>query len=192
MDELYNHFSDEKLAELFRQTGKHDVFDEIVKRNQNDPIKKVCKFFFSREQDVEDVSQIVLEIVFKALQTVTIKRKVKSYIAQITRHECFRWIQGERGRPDSTGVIPDDVPPDKMPMDFSNVFEGLQHENPRLFRCLMKLKVEQRIVIWLHKVEEMNYFEIAKTFGIHWGDVRSRIWNGMRNLKICMGGKRND
>ena len=56
----------------------------------------------------------------------------------------------------------------------------------RLEYCLSTLSDEQRKAVQLFYIEGKCYNEIVEQMGQEWGQVRSYIQNGRRNLKICM------
>ena len=56
----------------------------------------------------------------------------------------------------------------------------------KMEHCLKTLTEEQRMVIRLFYLQGKCYNEIVEATGHEWGQVRSFIQNGRRNLKKCM------
>jgi RNA polymerase sigma-70 factor (ECF subfamily) len=57
-----------------------------------------------------------------------------------------------------------------------------------ILKALEKLDADQRVVIVLRDIEQMNYSEIAETLDIEIGTVKSRIARGRRNLREFLEG----
>ncbi|MCX5632977.1 MAG: sigma-70 family RNA polymerase sigma factor [Phycisphaerae bacterium] len=57
-----------------------------------------------------------------------------------------------------------------------------------ILKALEKLDADQRAVIVLRDIEQMNYTEIAETLGIEIGTVKSRIARGRKNLREILEG----
>ncbi|MGA2914556.1 MAG: sigma-70 family RNA polymerase sigma factor [Sedimentisphaerales bacterium] len=57
-----------------------------------------------------------------------------------------------------------------------------------ILKALEKLEPQQRAVIVLRDIEQMNYNEIAETLKIEIGTVKSRIARGRRNLREILEG----
>ena len=57
-----------------------------------------------------------------------------------------------------------------------------------ILKALEKLDAEQRSVIVLRDIEQMNYTDIAETLGIEIGTVKSRIARGRKNLREILEG----
>lgn len=57
-----------------------------------------------------------------------------------------------------------------------------------VLKALEKLDADQRAVIVLRDIEQMNYTEIAETLDIEIGTVKSRISRGRRNLREILEG----
>jgi len=55
--------------------------------------------------------------------------------------------------------------------------------NKIVLKALEKLDVEQRTVVVLRDIEQMNYAQIAETLEIEIGTVKSRIARGRKNLR---------
>ena len=52
--------------------------------------------------------------------------------------------------------------------------------------CLKQLSADQRKAIELFYLQGKCYNDISAETGLEWGQVRSYIQNGRRNLKLCM------
>ncbi len=57
-----------------------------------------------------------------------------------------------------------------------------------VLKALEKLDADQRAVIVLRDIEQMNYTEIAETLDIEIGTVKSRIARGRKNLREILAG----
>ena len=73
---------------------------------------------------------------------------------------------------------------------FHPTIDSKDKEVRELESCIETLEEDQKSCIRMFYLEKRSYQELSDTLKLSWGQVRSRIQNGRRNLKNCMSQKK--
>ncbi len=142
-----------------------------------------CVKYYKNESDAEDaVMEIYEKLVVKTLTSEV--TYFKSWLFTVTRNHCL-----EKLRKINT-YAPKKAEAESMFYDDGFHPDDYQHEKDQevdiLHQCIEKLDTVQRSCVDLFYFQKLAYAEIAKKLDLKLGQVRSRIQNGRRNLKICI------
>ena len=136
-------------------------------------------------QDSEKAKDAVMQIFEELVQKLK-KHEVenfKSWLYQLAKNHCLMQLRTPKNM--KTVEIPESLMQSEENVHLNGVLE--KEENlTKLEYCLGTLSDEQRLVVKLFYLDGKCYNEIVEITGIEWGQVRSLIQNGRRNLKICM------
>ena len=140
-----------------------------------------CLKYLMNAQDAEDGVIDIFEKISKKIPDSDVKN-FKSWLYVVTKNHCFEILRRRKTRFDKESeaeiMYSDHV---FHPDDIDN-----QDDINRLNDCIQRLDRKQRACIDLFYFKKLTYVEVAKALDIGYSQVRSRIQNGRRNLKICM------
>lgn len=140
-----------------------------------------CLKYYKNESDAEDAVMDIYEKITKKTLTSEVTY-FKSWLYTVTRNHCLEQLRKKSTRSDKQNTADlmhyDDVfHPDTVEQD---------KEVDMLHECIASLDEVQRTCVELFYFKKMPYVAIAEELNLNIGQVRSRIQNGRRNLKICM------
>ncbi len=171
---------DKELLEKYRET-KDTNYLATLYRPYMPLVYGSCLKYFKNQQDAEDAVMDIYEKLTK--KTLTSKVEYfKSWLFVVTRNHCLEKLRKKTSRQDKkiaaalmySGEVfhPDSVNKDEQ--------VNILHE------CMEKLEGHQRSCVALFYFKKMSYTDIATEISLNFNQVRSRIQNGRRNLKLCM------
>lgn len=179
--EAFKFLSDKELADLYRTSANQEILAVLFSR-YSDLLFGVCMKYLKDAEHAADASNdIYLELVSKLMKHEV--QAVKSWLHTLARNHCLMKLRGTK----KVSVV-------EFPENFVKTDEGwhpdiAQDREKRLSAlefCIDKLKSDQKKAVSLFYLEQKTYNEIAEITGIPWGNIRSYIQNGRRNLKICI------
>ena len=162
--------------------GDDAAFEALVNRHQGGLIQ----FFtmLSRNGVVaEDLAQEAFIRVYNARNAYQPRAKFKTYLFSIARNLWIDYLRraGKRAGEESLEALE---------------CRGLQlgHDDPEprpfahraLYHAVQRLPLDQRMVLLLAQVEDMNYPEIAETLSIPVGTVKSRMFHALRKMRAFL------
>jgi RNA polymerase sigma-70 factor (ECF subfamily) len=113
----------------------------------------------------------------------------KSWLYQVAKNHCLMELRTPRNL--KTIELPESLMQNDENVHLDGVLEK-EDNFQRLEYCLTTLSDDQRKAVQLFYIEGKCYNEIVEQMGQEWGQVRSFIQNGRRNLKICMEKKESE
>jgi RNA polymerase sigma-70 factor (ECF subfamily) len=132
----------------------------------------------------EEIFQEVFLNVLEGLPRFEGRSKLSTWIASITVHTCYKFIQkaGERARVESFGDWLEGGP---EPAVTSDVQEGLERGDirRRLEWHLAELPRKYALPLTLFYLEGMSYREIADILEVPLGTVKSCMFRGLKELR---------
>jgi RNA polymerase sigma-70 factor (ECF subfamily) len=139
----------------------------------------------------EEIFQEVFLNVLESLPRFEGSSKLSTWIASITVHTCYKFIQkaGKRERTESFGDWLEEWPEPGVPPDLQ---ENLERSDvrQRLERHLAELAPKYALPVTLFYFEGMNYREISEILEVPMGTVKSHLFRGLRELREKIeGGK---
>lgn len=171
---------DQELLEKYRETKDQKYISELYGRYMQ-LVFGSCLKYYKNSADAEDaVMEIYEKLVIKTRSSEI--KYFKSWLFTVTRNHCLEKLRKISTRSEKKNdatlmyyedvMHPDDVTKDK--------------EVDILHECIKGLEEKQRKCVDLFYFKKMAYVDIGKELDLKMGQVRSRIQNGRRNLKICM------
>jgi len=174
-------WTDEQLLDAFRRTGDRGLLGELLERYTL-LLYGVAMKYLRNEEDARDAVQ---QVFLKALTELE-KYRVdypKSWLYAIMRNHCLMRLRA-RGTP-TVGLEESMAPAED---EGGGTDEKLSEEDRylQLEEALGMLSQEQRSCITLFYLERKSYQEVCRATGFGFGEVKSHIQNGLRNLRIIL------
>jgi RNA polymerase sigma-70 factor (ECF subfamily) len=168
--------------------GDLESFNELVRAYQDSVYRWVYRLVNEPEL-AEDITQTVFLTAFQKLNTFR-DGSFKGWLFRIARNESYDELRRRKRRPSVSlqqplwedesqelgEILPDNVPAPEEVVE--------QHEQRRLVqRTLERLPKEQREVLALVDMSEMDYQEAAQVLGVPIGTIKSRLARARAHLR---------
>jgi len=174
---------EQELLKTYRDTRDPKYFAQLY-----EPFMPLvygsCLKYFKNEADAQDaVMDLYVKLTQKAL-THKIEY-FKSWLFVVTRNYCFevlrkRNVHSDKEKEAAVMYSEEVFHPDNVDQD----------AHVRLLQeCMDQLDDFQKSCVELFYYKKMSYMAISEQLELKFNQVRSRIQNGRRNLKICMESK---
>lgn len=132
------------------------------------------------DADIQDLTQEVFFTVHKSLERFRGESKVETWLYGIASNTVLMFLRSWRRHRRLVNAIEAEPVFSKLP---DTEHATLQKDQVlRVWRCLMKVAPEKRIVFVLYEIEGFSGKEIAETLGINEATVRSRLFHARREL----------
>jgi RNA polymerase sigma-70 factor (ECF subfamily) len=169
----------ERLLVVRAQAGDEAAFAELVERF-SPRLRYFLRKLSGPGDGVEDALQDVWLDVFRHLPRLADPQALVAWLFRIARDRAFGRLRKSHHDP--------------QPLDEANVVDLAAADEDdfspedaqRIHAALDSLPPEQREVLVLRFLEEMNYEDIARVVGCQLGTVRSRIHYGKRALRRAL------
>lgn len=146
----------------------------------------LCKYAFHLTTDrdgSEDIVQEVFTRIWEKHQDVIPSPKIRAYLYQSVRNNCFTFLEQKKRSPVSST---DWHAEEDTPADWDTA--GGEEDNMQAYRDLLKNGIEQlppkcREVFLLSRSGHLSNQEIADTLGISVNTVNNQTWKAMKLLK---------
>jgi RNA polymerase sigma-70 factor (ECF subfamily) len=173
LDRLY-----ERVLVVRCQAGDAAAFAELIQRYQPRLREFVRRMLGPDASDADDVLQDVWFDVFRSVGKLRDTGAFASWLYRIARDRAYRVIRrrGLATRPIDEVELPDGTAETEFDAD----------ERRLVMASLDRLPHEQREVLLLRFVEQMDYEQIARAVGCELGTVRSRLHYAKRALRGLM------
>lgn len=148
---------------------------EYILENQ----EKFYRLAYSYTKDQESALDAVQSAICKALEkhrTLKNSKAVKTWFYRILVNEC---LMNLRMKEKETLVSPEQ-------WIVGSYIEPAFEENVDLYEKLALLPAQTRTIIILHFFEEMTLREISEITGINLNTVKSKLYSGLRKLKVAI------
>jgi RNA polymerase sigma-70 factor (ECF subfamily) len=172
------------------KAGNVDSIERLIMKYQQriyNTILKIC----GNADDAAELTQDTFVRVMQSLKGFRAQSGFYTWMFRIavnlTLNFCKRnakvSFQSLQGEPDESlklqlkDFLIDKTSPQPPELAATNELHNL------VINALEKLDIDQRTVVVLRDIEQMNYTEIAETLGIETGTVKSRIARGRKNLR---------
>jgi len=179
-------------AEVIEQirTGQKEAFENIVVR-YNRRIYAVAYRYVKNSEEAADITQEIFIRVWEKLDSFRGESKFSTWLYQLAGNHCKnrlkalkrrRWFQNESlsSHPldDNSGPVRQYECPNPGPGEL------LSTENLKALvrRNLDELPQEQRMVLMMRDIDDLDYDEISEATGLALGTVKSRIHRGRIEL----------
>jgi RNA polymerase sigma factor (sigma-70 family) len=183
-----NSLTDTELISLYKKTSDLKALGQLYQRYM-DLVYGVCLKYLKESEKAKDAVMHIFEDLILKLKKHDVEN-FKSWLYQVAKNHCLMQLRSPRN------LKTIDLPESLMQSDENVHLDGVSDGTPsamekeenfqRLEHCLATLSEDQQKAVRLFYIEGKCYNEIVELMGQEWGQVRSYIQNGRRNLKICM------
>lgn len=185
---MVGHPSDAELVSRFKQGDRH-AYTEIVRRYQ-DRVFTLCMRWMRNDQVAREVAQDVFLSLYRALPEFRGDAQLSTWIYRVVINHCKnKRMYRQRRHMDAHEPLEgrrtdEDVPARQLAHDGPGADAGVhQSEAEVLIReALDLLDEEQRAIIVLRDVEDLDYEQIAELLGLARGTVKSRLHRARAQL----------
>ena len=172
------------------QAGDTEAFDELVTRYRTRVFGMIYNMVHS-EQDAWDLAQDSFLKAWKSIKRFRGRSSFYTWIYRIVMNVTIDWLRKKQikggGSEFDDSIQLKEVEPASKTVPKS---EALPHEmiqrneiRARIDKAISQLSPEQRAVILMKEIEEMQYHEIAETLGCSIGTVMSRLFYARKKLQ---------
>lgn len=173
--------TDTHLIETYRLSG--EGLGILYSRYRLMVLGTCIKLLKSRSE-ADDAVQDIYILIGDKLKTHEVGN-FKSWLYVVVKNHCYERLRKQSSQREkknrAEGVYSDAIfHPDNI-HDESSII--------KLNQCMDALPTHQHSAIKAFYFEKMSYKEIASSYSLSWGKIRSLIQNGRRNLKNCMEAK---
>ncbi|MCD8186651.1 MAG: sigma-70 family RNA polymerase sigma factor [Rikenellaceae bacterium] len=173
--------SDDRLLELFRQTGRTEYLGQLY--NRYVPLVYGLSLKYLKDADsAQDTVLQIFELLLHKVDRIEIK-EFRSWLYSVAKNHCLQLLRKSNREvaTDFSGKLMESGPQ-------MHLFEKEEDEKKlaALEKCMERLPVPQRESVRLFFLEEKSYAEVAEWTAYPLKSVKSYIQNGKRNLKICL------
>jgi len=175
------------LLDAFRRTGDRALLGELLERYTL-LLYGVAMKYLRNEEDAKDAVQQVFLKALTELEKYAVEYP-KSWLYAIMRNHCLMRLRGSSPTP--VGLEEHMAPAEDVGEGVAaKTFEETRYA--QLEEALGMLSAEQRTCITLFYLERRSYQEVCGVTGFGFGEVKSHIQNGRRNLRIILQRKTRD
>lgn len=153
---------------------------EALMRKYEKLLFRVCSRILGNTQDAEDVFQEVMVKVYGSLGKFEGRSTFKTWLFTITHNTCYSAITRLAKSREFKRMLEDDNGEE-------NAVRKMSDAELECERLLAKLSVEEREMLTLKYVVELNFEEIAQVFEMGVSAVKMRIYRAVENLKVMQG-----
>ncbi|NNF35805.1 MAG: sigma-70 family RNA polymerase sigma factor [Saprospiraceae bacterium] len=169
-----------QLITKFKETGDQKFLAELYKPYMS-LVYGLCLKYFRNTHDAEDAAMDVYISIGNKLMRHDVNN-FKSWLYVVTKNHCLDKLRSRGTK----------TPKEKEAqlMYSEEVFHPDSNDDDsevkQLKKCMETLSDDQRNCVNMFYFQKRSYEEITKATKYSWGQVRSYIQNGRRNLKNCM------
>jgi RNA polymerase sigma-70 factor (ECF subfamily) len=180
MDRSEEKEREQRLINKFKETGRQQYLAELYQPFIS-LVYGLCLKYFRNTHDAEDAAMDIYISIADKLKRHEVAN-FRSWLYVVSKNHCLDKLRSKGSK----------TPKEKEAqlMYSEEVFHPDNDENDselkKLAACMEKLPEEQRKCVDMFYFKKISYQEITDTTQFTWGQVRSYIQNGRRNLKNCM------
>lgn len=175
--------TDEQLLQLYAQSGD-DIYLSALYTRYVEMIYGVCLKYFKNSTEAKDAASEVYLLLLRRTKGKEIDNW-KPWLYTVVKNYCLEQLRSRSNK------LPKQLAADAVYSEeiYHPTNESNEAEVQKLESCIEGLDVEQQNCIRMFYLEKRSYQELSDQLNLSWGQVRSRIQNGRRNLKNCMENK---
>ncbi|PYJ65726.1 MAG: RNA polymerase subunit sigma [Verrucomicrobia bacterium] len=172
------------------QADDTEAFDELVSRYRTRVFSMIYNMVHN-EQDTWDLAQDSFVKAWKSIKRFRGRSSFYTWIYRIVMNVTIDWLRKKQVK--GGGVEFDDLtqlrevdPASKtVPKKEALPYETMERDEirARIDKAIAQLSPEQRAVILMKEIEDMQYHEIAETLGCSIGTVMSRLFYARKKLQ---------
>ena len=175
------------------QAGDTEAFDELVTRYRTRVFGMIYNMVHS-EQDAWDLAQDSFLKAWKSIKRFRGRSSFYTWIYRIVMNVTIDWLRKKQIK--GAGTEFDDAiqlrqvdPASKtVPKTEALPYETMERDEirVRIDKAIAQLSSEQRAVILMKEIEDMQYDEIAEALGCSIGTVMSRLFYARKKLQTLL------
>lgn len=175
------------------QVGDTEAFDELVTRYRTRVFSMIYNMVHS-EQDAWDLAQDSFLKAWKSIKRFRGRSSFYTWIYRIVMNVTIDWLRKKQIK--GAGTEFDDAvqlrqvdPASKtVPKTEAMPYETMERDEirVRIDKAIAQLSPEQRAVILMKEIEDMQYHEIAETLDCSIGTVMSRLFYARKKLQTLL------
>ncbi|PYJ16949.1 MAG: RNA polymerase subunit sigma [Verrucomicrobia bacterium] len=175
------------------QAGDTEAFDELVTRYRTRVFGMIYNMVHS-EQDAWDLAQDSFLKAWKSIKRFRGRSSFYTWIYRIVMNVTIDWLRKKQIK--GAGTEFDDAiqlrqvdPASKtVPKTEALPYETIERGEirVRIDKAIAQLSSEQRAVILMKEIEDMQYHEIAEALGCSIGTVMSRLFYARKKLQTLL------
>lgn len=173
---------DKELLAKYRSTKDLSYISTLYQRYMS-LVFGSCLKYFKDQALAEDAVMDIYEKIIKKTLTSDVQY-FKSWLYTVTRNHCLEQLRRKTTHAEKENRANIMYTEEVFHLDTVEREEEIN----ALHKCLGQLEGLQKKCVELFYFNKMTYAEIGKQLDLQFGQVRSRIQNGRRNLKRCMEG----
>ena len=177
--------SDEELAQAYYKSGDKELLGDLFEKHAK-TIYGVCLFYFRDKDIAKDSVMHIFEKLMIELRKTEIKN-FKGWLSFVVRNYCvgeIRKLKSKRFVNESYLEFEIKEPDLEEEEKIDKINEELMLEH--MHSAINELKPEQKICIELFYFKNLSYIQISEKTNRSVNEVKSRIQNGKRNLKLMI------
>jgi RNA polymerase sigma factor (sigma-70 family) len=169
-----------QLITQYKKTGDQKFLAQLY-NNYISLVYGLCLKYFKNTHDAEDAAMDIYISISEKLMRHEVKN-FKSWLYVVAKNHCLDKLRSRGTK----------TPKEKEAqlMYSEEVFHPDSNDDDsemkKLKRCMESLSDDQRNCVDMFYFQKRSYQEITDATRYTWGQVRSFIQNGRRNLKNCM------
>ncbi len=171
---------DAQLVQAFL-AGDAQAFNTLVKQWQN-RIHYFAYRYFANKQDAADITQKTFIKAYQKINTLSEPAKFGPWLYRIAKNLCLDEVRRNNSRKLTSIESIDAATKDNHLAKGSELESEITKE--LIQKALLELPEEQRLVIIMKEYEGLTFIEIAEILEIPLSTVKSRLYYGLRRLKI--------
>ena len=175
--------ADGELIERLQQADL-EALGELFERYRN-RVYRTALAIVRDPAAAEDILQDCFLKVYTHAERIDIKRPLAPWLYRVTVNLSYTWLaRGKKRRTSLDNVMDRLVSPMKQAPD--QVTEQTElRQNVR--EAIGALSVDQRVVVVLYYLNNLNLQDIAEILGLPVGTVKSRLYYARENLRATLG-----
>lgn len=171
-----DHIFDELLV-LKSQAGDREALGLLVKRWHQKLLRQANRHLFNSETS-KDVVQECWQVIIKGIVGLKEPSKFGVWALTITSRKSIDWI---RKKQTSRNRVEDDR---AVQMEYASEYENEKEDKLNaISAALLKLPMDQRIVLSMFYLESHSIAEIASILILPIGTIKSRLFHAREHLK---------
>lgn len=143
--------------------------------------KPMIRFCWSYLGSTEDAEDAVQEVFCKVLKASEVPANFRAWLYKIARNHCLNVLRGRARRPDARPLAPSAAVDADLTGNLTRLVK--QELRARMFHLVSALPVTHRESLRLRYVEGLSRGEIAYVLELSEGQVKERIFDGLRRLR---------
>lgn len=157
-------------------------FDDLFREHASRVHRMVASLLGpgASDADVQDLAQEVFLTVHRSLERFRGESKVETWLYGIASRVVLTQLRGWRRHRRLCAAV--EAEPVLLAGTDIELQSAQREELRRIWRCLMKIRPEKRVVFLLSEVEERSGKEIAELLQINEATVRTRLYHARREL----------